>query len=174
MKTTKTLSLKSKTKISLDDKLKEANKQAEKAAKLAQSIKDKIEKQKAKNKPKSIMDRVKTMSDVLRIAKLTKEELALYNYSGKSKRLIFARDFMTLALIAEVLNEGVTPKVDGKDERHYPYYWLSSGFVFAHAGYAASPASASSASRLAFNTEALAEYAGKQFLPQYQRAICNI
>ncbi len=43
----------------------------------------KIELDKKKHTPKSIMDKVKTIHDVIRISKPSKEILSIVNYKGK-------------------------------------------------------------------------------------------
>ncbi len=121
------------------------------------------------NKPKTIMDKVRTLADVLKIAKPTIEELRLLNYKGKSKRILLAKDFMVLGLISEVLNEGDQPKIG--ENRHYPYFDVSSGFVFGNAGCADSDADSGSASRLCLKSRELAIHAGKVLTPYYKQAI---
>lgn len=154
---------------SLEQQLAEAEKLAKQQEEKVKLIREKIQKEAEANKAKSIMDIVKTFESVLKIAKPTKEELAIIKYSGKSKRLAVARDFMILSIIAEVLNEGKTPKIKG--ERHYPYFDVSSGFVFNDTDYDDTNASASSASRLALISRPLAIHAGTIFLEYYKKAI---
>ena len=101
--------------------------------------------------------------------------------------------YLKLRIIAEALNEGWKPKFDGEERRWYPYFYIytkeeydrldedekKDGRVVGRAGSSASVgggvvcANASSAwshsyayygSRLAFRTEELAEYCGKQFI----------
>lgn len=57
------------------------------------------------------------------------------------------------------------------EQRHYPYFYLSSGFAFGVTTYHVPSATAASASRLCFRTEKLAQYAGKIFLQYYRKAI---
>ena len=151
-------------------------KQLAKKQKEVKDIEKKIESEKAKNKPKDIRDLVKSMKDVLRISKPTKEELTIINYSGKSKRLLFAKNFLIISLISEVLNEGWKPKTNDSEYRYYPYFYLkavSSGFDFRDSACVYDYAVTGSASRLCFKTSELAEYAGKTFLKEYQNAIMN-
>ena len=101
--------------------------------------------------------------------------------------------FLKLRIIAEALNEGWKPKFDGDERRWYPYFYIYTkeeydrldeddkkrcrvvgraysgasvlgGVVYAYASYAWSHSYASVGSRLAFRTEELAEYCGKQFI----------
>ena len=131
----------------------------------------KIEDQKKTNRPKSIMNRVKTMKDVLKIAKPEAEELKLIEYSGKSKRMLFAKHMAILSLISEVLNEGHIFTMTTSEERWYPYYNVSSGFVFSASCYGNTSARTSSAARLCLKSEELAIHAGKIFLKEYKNAI---
>lgn len=147
--------------------------QLKKAEKTAETLRKKLEAEKLKNKPKSIMDRVKNFSDVLKIAKPTKEELALVKYVGKSKSLNFAKNMLVLSLISQVLNEGWTPKMDGSEYRYYPYYRVSSGFDFGGTYFGCDAANTSSAFRLCFKTSELAEFAGKTFENEYKSAIMS-
>mgnify|MGYP001599392208 CR=1 FL=1 len=94
--------------------------------------------------------------------------MALINYSGKSDIIKFARDMAVLALISKVLNEGWKPKMDGTDDRHYPYFYLSSGFVCCGAFYGNGRADTASASRLCLRSQELAKFAGEKFLPEYR------
>lgn len=154
---------------SLEQQLAEAEKLAKQQENKVKLIREKIQKELEANKPKSIMDIVTTFNDVLKIAKPTKEELAIIKYSGKSKRLAVARDFMILSIIAEVLNEGKIPKL--KSERYYPYFDVSSGFVFNDTLYDATTARTSSASRLSLISRPLAIHAGTIFMKYYKKAI---
>ncbi len=142
-----------------------------KKQKEAKALESKILAEKEKNKPRSIMDKVKTMKDVIRIANPTAEEKKVIDYSGKSKRMLFAKHFLVLSLISEVLNEGWEPKMDGSDKRYYPWYAVSSGFDFNAAFCADSDADTGSASRLCLKSSELAAYAGKTFKKEYEAAI---
>lgn len=101
--------------------------------------------------------------------------------------------YLKLRIIAEALNEGWKPKFDGEERRWYPYFYIytkeeydrldedekkdcrvvgrantsasvGGGVVFAYAHYAWSYSYSYYGSRLAFRTEELAEYCGKQFI----------
>lgn len=100
--------------------------------------------------------------------------------------------YMKLRVIVAALNDGWKPQFVPGEQRWYPWYELISkedyeamsddekqerrcvgrsndyayaygGLVFSYANNASSSSFASNGSRLAFKTEALAEYAGKQF-----------
>lgn len=63
--------------------------------------------------------------------------------------------------VNKVLNDGWLPKRG--ERRHYPYYNLSSGFVFGDTYYVDSLAHAGSASRLCLKDEKTAIHFGKHF-----------
>ncbi|MEK7070328.1 MAG: hypothetical protein AAB966_00820 [Patescibacteria group bacterium] len=138
--------------------------------KKAEVLRQKIKKQEDAKKPKDITTLVTTWKEVLKIAKPTKEELVIFNYAGKSERLIFARRVMRLSLVAEVLNEGHKFKMSRDEERHYPYFYIdvSSGFVFHDTNYVFTYAYTSSAPRLAFKNEKLVRHAVKYFFTEFK------
>ena len=101
--------------------------------------------------------------------------------------------YFKLKTIAAALNEGWKPKFDGEERRWYPYFYIYTkeeydrldedekkdcrvvgrasynasvygGVVYAYAYYAWSGSGTYVGSRLAFRTEELAEYCGKQFI----------
>ena len=156
-------------KESLEDQLASKIKVAVSTEKQIQLLRDKIEAKEKASKPKSILDRVNTLSDVLKIAKPTKEELAVIKYTGKSKRMLFAKHMMVLSLISEVLNEGWLPKLG--EYRWYPYFDVSSGFVFHNTFCGSTDADSGSASRLCLKSDELAAHAWKIFLPEWEKLI---
>ena len=105
-------------------------------------------------------------------------------------------DYIKVCIIVAALNEGWVPQFVEGEERWYPWFWLytnkemaemdeakratcrvvgrshnhayaDGGVAFASASVASSNSSAYNGSRLAFRTEELAEYAGKQFIEEY-------
>jgi hypothetical protein len=100
--------------------------------------------------------------------------------------------YLKLHIIAEALNEGWKPKFDGEERRWYPYFYIytkeeydrldeddkkncrvvgraaaapaCSAVSFVRLRHAWSWSGAAFGSRLAFRTEELAEYCGKQFI----------
>lgn len=140
--------------------------------KTAATLRKKIEQAEKENKPKLITDKVKTLADVYKIAKPTKEEWAILKYNGKSKRMLFAKHYLILALISEVLNEGHLFKMDDNEYRYYPVFDVrGSGFVFSLSDYACYDACTAVGSALSFKNEELADYAGTTFFQQYKDAI---
>ena len=136
------------------------------------------------SKPVDIMDRVKTWEDVV-------EELGYdptRNLPTNAEPDLVA--YVKLRAIAQVLNEGWTPKFTTDEYRYFPWFYLytqeeidamdeekrsrvvlrsnnyanaSGGVAYASAGYDSSYANTNYGSRLAFKTRELAVYAGKQF-----------
>lgn len=108
------------------------------------------------NRP--VTERIKTYEDACReldiplaperCKGMTKDELAYYS----------------LKVIAKALNEGWEPDWNNSESKWYPWFRVSSaGLSFSLTYYAVSLTHANFGSRLCFKTQALAEYAGKQF-----------
>lgn len=106
--------------------------------------------------------------------------------------------YLKLRIIVAALNEGWTPKFEEDEWRYYPWFWLytneqiekmneeekakvcrvvgrasynafaGGGLVFSYADYVSTLSVTFLGSRLAFKTEELAEYAGKQFIEIYR------
>lgn len=105
-------------------------------------------------------------------------------------------DYIKVCIIVAALNEGWVPQFVDGEERWYPWFWLYTnkemaemdeakratcrvvgradncanalgGLAFANADFASSHSSTYYGVRLAFRTEELAEYAGKQFIEEY-------
>lgn len=106
--------------------------------------------------------------------------------------------YLKLRIIVAALNEGWTPKFEKDEWRYYPWFWLytngqieemneeekaqvcrvvgrasgsasaGGGLVCSYAYDVSTYSSTSNGSRLAFKTEELAEYAGKQFIEIYR------
>lgn len=105
-------------------------------------------------------------------------------------------DYIKVCIIVAALNEGWVPQFVDGEERWYPWFWLYTnkemaemdeakratcrvvgrsngnavavgGVAYAHAVFASSSSYTGGGSRLAFRTEELAEYAGKQFIEEY-------
>lgn len=112
-----------------------------------------------------------------------------YNKLGKDNPLIKEFDHMMeyvdlfdkssiayckLKIITSVLNDGWVPSYEDEEYRFYPWFrvlvrsYADSGVSVAHAFSAASSSNTNIGSRLAFKTEELAEYAGKQFEEIYK------
>lgn len=119
-------------------------------------------------KPKNIFDVATTFKKVLQIAKPTKEELSIINYVGKSPRLLFAKDTMVIALIAEVLNQGKTNNI------WFPVFNISgSGFVFSDSDYYYSGDYTAVGAGLRFCDEKTSDFAAKTFPNEFKNLIVS-
>lgn len=105
-------------------------------------------------------------------------------------------DYIKVCIIVAALNEGWVPQFVEGEERWYPWFWLytnkemaemdeakratcrlvgrasysayaNGGLAYAFANHASSGSNTHNGARLAFRTEELAEYAGKQFIEEY-------
>lgn len=152
-------------------------------------------------KPKTIIDRIKTLDDALEELGpnhfLVKEFDCLCNAETTFNTKVYSQ----LCVITAALNEGWTPKLMKGERRYFPYFLLytdeeirnlseeeKSGVVFrsyslanayggvsyAFAVYDSAAVDAYIASRLAFKTRELAEYAGKQFVKLYANYLLDI
>ena len=115
----------------------------------------------APDKPKSIMERVKTFEDICLI-----EGTTVADFQAQCDNKIDSKDeraYKKLKLIAKVLNEGWKPDwSNGNENKYYPYFRMSGfGFSATYCGWART--GTTGGSRLCFKTRELAEYAGKQF-----------
>lgn len=141
-------------------------------------------------KPKTVMDRVKTFEDALKELKpfhpLVKEYKALCKADVTPNLIAYSK----LCIVTAALNEGWTPYFIKGEKRYFPYFRLYSseeirqmskeekssvvyrsysgayangGVSCAYASYDSAVVSAHIGSRLAFKTNELAKYAGKQF-----------
>ena len=139
-------------------------------------------------KPKNVMERVKTFEDALKELKpfhpLVKEYKALRKADVTSNLIVYSK----LCIVTAALNEGWRPKFVEGEKRYFPYFRLysseeisqmskeekssvvyqscdyaSGGVSCAYASYDSAAVGAHIGSRLAFKTNELAKYAGKQF-----------
>lgn len=114
---------------------------------------------------RNIIDRIKTYNDAWEEAdQKTREE---YEILPTDTNFIVA--VKKLALIAEVLSEGWTPDWNNSSQKKwYPFFNLSSGFGFSPSDFNSTLTNACVGSRLCFEKEEKATYAGKQFIEIYK------
>lgn len=142
---------------------------------------------------KNITNRIKTFDDALEELgpnhPLVKEYEAICKADVTENTIVYSR----LCVITAAMNEGWRPRFVKEDYRYFPYFYLytneeisrmseeekssvvfrSNSSAYAYSGVAYACAYNDSAyvanvgSRLAFKTEELAEYAGKQFTKLY-------
>jgi len=120
-----------------------------------------------KEKPKNIMEIIKTIDDVFKYHETTQEE-----FNEKYEKTPLEADelyYILLKMIVEALNDGWKPDWSNLSEyKYYPWFDLaSSGFRFDV--YADWNADSVFGSRLCFKSRELAEYAGKIFLEEYKK-----
>lgn len=139
--------------------------------------------------PKDIKERVKTFDDAVAI--LGNDNQAVIDYYAIAEKTC-TKDilaFAKLRVIAEALNEGWKPKFDDNEVRYYPYFYVytkneyerlnkdekksfhehNNSYIIGDIFYAYAYSIPSHinlyySSRLAFRTQELAEYCGKQFI----------
>ena len=142
---------------------------------------------------KNITNRIKTFDDALEELgpnhSLVKEYEAICKADVTENTIVYSR----LCVITAALNEGWRPRFVKEEYRYFPYFYLytneeisrmseeekssvvfrsnSSAYAYGGVAYACayndSVYVANVGSRLAFKTEELAEYAGKQFTKLY-------
>jgi len=118
-----------------------------------------------KEKPKNVMERIKTVQDVLADNGISQGSFHKQCEGLETDELAYR----LLKLLAKSLNEGWTP--DWNDDTQYKYFaWFymggSSGFRFD--GYVRWDSYSTVGSRLCFISREVGEYAGKQFIKSYK------
>jgi len=121
-----------------------------------------------------ITDVIKTFADA---AKATgRPETPDFSTVPEHLRGYFEAQYQ-MVVIAAALNEGWEADWDNESERKYsPWFYktekgVSSGFVFNYTFYDFSYANAGYGARLCFKTEALAEYAARQFIDIWNKIL---
>ena len=119
--------------------------------------------------PNNVMDRIKTFADAY--DELGEEHLFVKD-RNKAAAIGCSVDlgaYIDLRIIVAALNEGWKPTFAEGEKRWCPWFEIKDGGVsFAYASYDSSDADTSICSRLAFKSEELAKYAGKQFINIYK------
>jgi hypothetical protein len=117
----------------------------------------------------NITDKVKNIQDVINIAKPSDEVLQLISYAGTDKHMIGAKNMVLAFLITEVLNQDWVPDWNDFDQRKwFPVFDMSEGAGFGGSGFVFWGTAATGGSRLCFETEELADYAGRTFNDIYK------
>lgn len=142
-------------------------------------------------KPVDVKERIKTFADAAKAVGIEDPEEWESGYSDVEPDILA---YFKLRIITKALNEGWEPKFIPGEYRWAPYFLLytkeeiekmnaetrarvvyrsvsyayaNGGVSYASAGYVSASVSAYIGSRLAFKSEELAEYAGKQFTEIY-------
>lgn len=119
-----------------------------------------------------VMKRVRCFSDVLRLAKLTKEEKKAVSYSGKSKLLKYNAEIMKCILIAKVLNNGWSTDLEKNNRRIYIWAKTHSGcFIKLAYGCSVNGIDMMASDEFCFKNEILADFAIKKFGKIYKNAL---
>lgn len=144
-------------------------------------------------RPKMVTDRIKTFNDALKELGPNHILVKEYNVIKNNKTTYNTKLYSQLCVITAAMNEGWRPRFVKEEYRYFPYFYLytneeisrmseeekssvvfrsnSSAYAYGGVAYACayndSVYVANVGSRLAFKTEELAEYAGKQFTKLY-------
>lgn len=116
-----------------------------------------------KAKPKCIMERIKTIDDVLKYHNIEKDDFEA-DYKGLPEDV---KAYRLLVLIAAALNEGWTPDWDNSSEYKYNPYFKMGSSGFRSYGYGLWTTHSAVGSRLCFKTRELTVYAAEQFKDIY-------
>lgn len=108
-------------------------------------------------------DKIKTFEDACLVVGVKPEEVIAPTDT------IDEAAYKKLKIVAKSINQGWVPDWDNSDQpKWYPWFRLSSGFGFSDAHYDYVCSYSSVGSRLCFETEEQAEYAGTQFESLYK------
>ncbi|MFY7880565.1 MAG: hypothetical protein ACOVP6_10885 [Lacibacter sp.] len=121
---------------------------------------------KIKEKPKDVMERIKTVDDILAAHGLTKAQF--------DKRCESLSDdekaYRILKMLAQTLNEGWQPDWNNDSQyKYYAFFYMGGSSGFRCDGYGHWYSFSVVGSRLCFKSSKLAEYAGKQFTEVYKQ-----
>lgn len=121
-----------------------------------------------KEKPKNVMERIKTVADVLSDNDLTEQDFEdlceELDEDEKAYRLI--------KLLVKSLNEGWTPDWNNSSEyKYFPYFYMGGSSGFRFVDYDHWNSNSGVGSRLCFKSSELAKYAGTQFIDVYRKFI---
>lgn len=120
-----------------------------------------------KANPQSIMDRVKTFEDACEVLGLGEVEIGINGLDNHSKSI---QAYAKLAIINQALNEDWKPDwTNDSQYKWFPYFNNASSSVggFSCDDFVGWLTCTWVCSRLCFKSKELAEYAGKQFISEY-------
>jgi hypothetical protein len=108
---------------------------------------------------------IKTFEDVCTELELTQEDLLHIHNDDTPDEVAYKK----LKIIIAAINQGWIPDWNNSDEKKWwPYFNLSSGFGFSNTCYYYDDAGTTVGSRLCFESQEKAAYAGEQFLDLYK------
>ena len=131
-------------------------------------LRKKIEAEKNKNKPKSIMERINGMTDVMKILGASKSKDVIKIDKFDKEEHLFLENIVAKMRISKAYREGKI--LTKNDRRYYNWYDVSSGFVFNYSDCDASYANTASASRLCVDTPKKSQDIFKKF-PDVEKGI---
>jgi hypothetical protein len=112
---------------------------------------------------KKDFNEIKTFEDACK--ELDVNPQAVYFGNNTSDEIAYKK----LKIVTEALNQGWTPDWSNTNQKKwYPYFVLSSGFGFSGTNYVYGYSNTTVGSRLCFESEVKARYAGNQFLQLYK------
>lgn len=112
---------------------------------------------------KKAFDEIKTFEDACKELDINPQ--AVYYKDGTPDEIVYKK----LKIIIQAINQGWTPDWNNSNQKKWwPWFNLSSGFGFSGALYYYVITDAHVGSRLCFETQEKAAYAGKQFLDLYK------
>lgn len=121
---------------------------------------------KLKEKPKSILDRIKTVADVLADHNITQEEFEDDCIGLEEDE----KAYRLLKMLVKSLNEGWTPDWnDHSQDKYSPWFEMGGSSEFRFDDFVYWHSLSHVGSRLCFKTHALAEHAGKHFTDVYKK-----
>jgi len=118
-------------------------------------------------KPKNVMERLKSVADVLADHGYTQQEFDKQNEELTDDEIAYR----IIKLLAKSLNEGWTPDWDDSSQyKYYPWFYMQGGSSgFRCGGCGDWRAGSGVGSRLCFKSAELAKYAGTQFTDVYKK-----
>jgi hypothetical protein len=121
---------------------------------------------KFKEKPKNVMERIKTIADVIADNGLTQEQFDR-QCEGLTEDEV---SYRIIKMLAKSLNEGWTPNCNNENEyKFYPWFWMGGARGFRSHDYDFWDSGSRASARLCFKSKELAEYAGNQFTDVYKK-----
>lgn len=115
---------------------------------------------------KNVMERIKTVADVLADNGITDNKFSLISEGLEEDELAYK----ILKLLAISLNEGWIPDWNNDNQRKYfAWFYMGGSAGFRYDGCAAWASVSGVGSRLCFKSSELAEYAGKQFTEVFKQ-----
>lgn len=117
-------------------------------------------------KSKNVMERIKTINDVLEDHDLTQDQVD-EQFKGVPEHLKYQH---IAEMLCESLNEGWEPDWGNHDEwKYFPWFKMKSSSGFRFYAYDCWHTNSAVGSRLCFKTKELAKHAGKYFTDTYEK-----